>query len=386
MFVKYRSSQDPTIQEFVLPMTWMERWRRRSRRKEIVRSAGLHALTRPPGYELFSDDRTPYGGSVVAQVPSCDVVNLHWIAAYVDYEMFFRAAASRAHVVWTLHDMNAVTGGCHYDMGCGKFAQQCGGCPQLGSDDERDLAAQIWVRKRTVFASLDPRRVCIVAPSQWLARVAKESPVLGRFRVETIPYGIDLQDFAPRDRLAARDVLGIPSDAKVVLFLAEMVDNRRKGFPLLEEALKRCAAVVPNLWLLSVGNNPPRLSADIRGSHLQYIGNDRFLSLAYSAADVFAIPSVQDNLPNTVMEAMACGIPVVGFEVGGIPDMVRVGHTGLLVPPGDVEGMSTAMAKLLQSPDVCRGMGAEARKITLADYPLLTQARRYADLYKDLVS
>lgn len=385
MFVKYKSSQDPKVAEFVLPMDLRTRWRRRSRRKTIMRSIRPYEQTRPRGLELFSEDRTPYGGSMLAQIPSCDVMNLHWVAAYLDDEMFFPTAAQRAAIVWTLHDMNAVTGGCHYDMECGRYAQRCGACPQLGSQDVDDLAAQVWDRKRAVFDRVDAKKMCVVTPSRWLGQVVKSSPIFSRFRVETIPYGLDLDEFAPRDRQAARDVLGIPQDAHVILFLAEMVDNRRKGFSLLAQALTQCAASVDRLWLLSVGNNPPKLNGDVQGSHLSYVGNDRFLSMAYSAADLFVIPSLQDNLPNTVMEAMACGTPVVGFNVGGIPDMVRHDATGLLVRSGDIDGLSAAIVALLKSPSMRTSMGLRSRQIAIEEYPLLLQAQRYLDLYKELV-
>jgi glycosyltransferase involved in cell wall biosynthesis len=281
--------------------------------------------------------------------------------------------------------MNAVTGGCHYDLGCGRFAQRCAACPQLGSEDPNDLAGQVWDRKRAVFERLDPRRFCIVTPSRWLGQVVKQSPIFSRFRIETIPYGIDLDDFAPRDRAAARDVLRIPQDSHVILFLAEMLDNRRKGFPLLEEALSSCSRLVDRLWLLSVGHNPPQPKTDVQGSHLNYVGNDRFLSLAYSAADLFVIPSLQDNLPNTVLEAMACGTPVVGFDVGGIRDMIRPDRTGVLVEAGDVVGLRAAIVTLLKSPGTRQQMSQQARQIALAEYPLLLQARRYGELYEELL-
>lgn len=386
MLVKIQLSQDPTVREFVLPMDLARRGRRWARRRAIVRSARPYVKSRPSGFELFSEDRTPYGGAVLDQVPPCEVMNLHWVAAYLDYEQFMQAASRRAVIVWTLHDMNAVTGGCHYDLGCGRFAQRCGACPQLGSEDPNDLAGQVWDRKRAIFERFDPRKLCVVTPSRWLGQVVKQSPIFSRFRVETIPYGVNLDDFAPRDRAAARDVLGIPQDVHVILFLAEMVDNRRKGFSLLEEAFSGCSRVVDRLWLLSVGHNPPRLKADISGSHLDYVGNDRVLSLAYSAADLFVIPSLQDNLPNTVLEAMACGTPVIGFDVGGIREMVRPGVTGALVEPGDVGGLCDAMGALLKDSATRHRMSQQARAIALTDYPLLTQARRYAELYRELTA
>ncbi|MGE3153642.1 MAG: glycosyltransferase family 4 protein [Nitrospiraceae bacterium] len=384
MLVKSKVGQDPTVSEFVIPMDLPSRWRRWTRRKAIVRSATPYATSRPPGFELFSEDRTPYGAALLDQIPPCEVLNLHWVAAYLDYEQVIEAVSRRTVIVWTLHDMNALTGGCHYDLGCGRFAQRCGACPQLGSEDPDDLAGQVWDRKRTIFDRIDPKKLCLVTPSRWLGQVVKQSPIFARFRVETIPYGINLEYFAPRDRSAARDVLGIPQDVHVILFLAEMVDNRRKGFSLLQEALKECSRQVDRLWLLSVGHNPPRLPAEMRGSHLSYVGNDRFLSLAYSAADLFVIPSLQDNLPNTVLEAMACGIPVLGFDVGGIRDMVRPGLTGVLVDPGDIGGLRDAMAALLNEPAALHRMSRQARETALTDYPLLAQARRYEELYHEL--
>src|SRR5262249_14235139 len=171
---------------------------------------------------------------------------------------------------------------------------------------------------------------------------------------------------------------------EAVLFVADVVDNRRKGFSLLAQALTHCAASVDRLWLLSVGHNPPKLKGEMRGSHLGYVDNDRFLSLAYSAADLFVIPSLQDNLPNTVMEAMACGTPVVGFDVGGIRDMVRDGITGSLVASGDLEGLQRSIVALLKSPDTRHKMSEQARQIALAEYPLLRQAQRYSELYEEL--
>ena len=386
MLVNHRTSRDPRVVEFVPSMDLPNRWRRWSRRRAIARRAAIYSATRPPGLEPFNGDRTPYGDRVIEQVPQCDVMNVHWIATYIDYEQFFPRASELSHIVWTLHDMNAVTGGCHYDLECKRFAQRCGTCPQLGSRDPEDLAAQTWDRKRALFEQVDPGRFCIVTPSRWLGDVVRRSPILRRFRVETIPYGIDVNDFAPRDRGAARDVLGVPQDADVVLFVADVLDNRRKGFALLVDALSRCAASVDRLWLLSVGHNPPKLGRDVRGSHLGYIDNDRFLSLAYSAADLFVIPSLQDNLPNTVMEAMACGTPVVGFDVGGIRDMVREGVTGSLIDSGDVEGLHDSIVALLKSPSTRQKMSEQARQIALAEYPLQRQAQRYSDLYEGLAA
>lgn len=384
MLVRDKIGRDATVHQFVLPMDWVGRIKRKWRRRQIVRDIQPYRRTMPPGFELFSDDRSPFGASMIAQMEMSDVVHLHWVAAFLDYGLFFETLPKRQPIVWTLHDMNAFTGGCHYDMGCGRYAQQCGACPQLGSISEDDLARAIWNRKVQAFRHVEADRMCIVTPSRWLGQAVQRSSILSRYRVEVIPYGIDLEAFAPRDRAVSRDVLGIPQSAKVVLFLAEIVTNRRKGFQVLSEALAGCTRDVEELWLLSVGQQAPFRQDQVRGSHLPYIGEERFLSLAYSAADLFVIPSLQDNLPNTVLEAMACGVPVIGCDVGGIKDMVRPGATGVLVPAGDLAALRGAIVNLLHNHELRKAMARQSRKVAIEEYALELQARRYTELYKEL--
>jgi glycosyltransferase involved in cell wall biosynthesis len=384
MFVFEKSSQDETVMRFHPSMDVTSRLKRRLRRKSIAKHWSAYAATRPSGYELFSQDRTPIGEALVRQLVPCDIVHLHWVATFLDYESFFAVVPMERPVVWTLHDMNPVTGGCHYDMECGRHRSGCEGCPQLGSRQSYDLSAQVWQRKRSIFANVPPSRLCMVTPSRWLTQVVKDSPIFSRFRVETIPYGLDLDAFAPRDRLAAREVLGIPHDANVVLFVAEMVDNKRKGFAILMDALTVCSREDRRLWLLSVGHRAPLGSGSMQATHIGYVNNERFLSLVYSAADIFVIPSLQDNLPNTVLEAMACGIPVVGFDVGGISDMVREGHTGCLVGVGDLAGLQRAIDGLMQDQVLRAAMSKACRQVAVDEYGLERQAQAYSDLYKTL--
>ncbi len=385
MLVLHKASQDETVVEFFPPTDLGSRIKRRFRRRAIVRDAKEYEGRKPSGYEVFSDERSPFGQSILPQIGPCDIVHLHWVASFLDYDSFFRVIPHEKPVVWTLHDMNPVTGGCHYDMECGRHQQGCHACPQLGSTHAKDLAAEIWARKLAIVSQVPLHRLCLVTPSRWLGRVAKGSRLFARFRVETIPYGIDLDAFAPRDPSVARDVLGIPRDAKVVLFVAEIVDNARKGYAQLMTALSRCSKELEGLWLLSVGHKGARGPEGMRGSHLSHIDNERFLSLVYSAADVFVIPSLQDNLPNTVLEALACGVPVVGFDVGGIPDMVREGETGRLVKRGDIDGLRRAIVELLQSLELRHGLSRKAREVAVEEYALRRQAEAYTDLYATLV-
>jgi glycosyltransferase involved in cell wall biosynthesis len=386
MFVQGKTCPDPTILRFEPPRDLVTRLRSRVRREVIARDFSRYQASRPLGYETFSDDRTPSQKAVLGQIPRCDVVNLHWVAGLLDIASFFPQKTQTTPVVWTLHDMNAFTGGCHYDHQCGRFTGSCGLCPQLGSTSEQDLSRSVWERKNRALAACRKGRLRIVAPSRWLAEEARRSTLLSGVRVDVIPYGLDLDVFTPRDRAFSRKLLGMPQDARVIFFLADVIDNRRKGFSLLLEALPHCAKRIDKLLLVSLGQNPPEVDGGRPWLHLGAITDDRLLSVAYSAADLFVLPSLQDNLANTVLEAMACGIPVVGFNVGGTPDMVRPGLTGQLVPAFDVAAFAAAIVQLMNAPDLLKSMSAHCRRVALDEYPLTLQALRYAELYEALVS
>jgi glycosyltransferase involved in cell wall biosynthesis len=180
-------------------------------------------------------------------------------------------------------------------------------------------------------------------------------------------------------------LLGIPADARVALFVADGLDNRRKGFALLVEALNHCARVVPGLMLMSLGHHPPRVNVGLPWMHLGSINNDRFLSMVYSAADVFVISSLQDNLPNTVLEAMACGTPVIGVGVGGVAEMVRNGLNGIAVAQADAGALSAAIKDLMDGTAKRLEMKAACRRIAMDEYPLELQARRYVQIYQSLL-
>jgi len=385
MVVESRTSDDPSVVMFEKPMDGLELVRRGLRQVRIAGDAYRYRRSRPEGYELFSDDRSVYGSTVLDQLPACQVINLHWIPGFVDYRTFFTRIPSSTPIVWTLHDLNPLTGGCHYNLGCDGYLGRCGRCPQLGSEEPEDLAHEIWERKRRLFAKVPPARLHFVTPSRWLRAEVQRSPILARFPVEVIPYGLDVDEFTPRHRGSVRDLLGIPRHAPVLLFAAEEVGNERKGFACLVKALAQCAGRIPNLMLLSVGRNRPTVQIDVPWVHVGSVDNDRFLSMVYSAADLFVMSSLQDNLPNTVLEAIACGIPVVGHAVGGIPDMIRNGVNGLTVPVADVEALGAAIEDVLRDTARCAEMGANARRIAVEEYSLELQGRRYSELYATLV-
>lgn len=383
MLVANRRSKDPDVVSFEASMDIASRVRRRIRREQIARDYAQYAASRPAGLEIFSDDRWEYGADLAGQLPSCDVINLHWIARYLDYETFFSTVPKRTPVVWRIGDMNPITGGCHVDEGCGKYLEGCGSCPQLGSSDANDLSRQIWKRKQATFDGIDSRRLHLVALNRWMASNLAKHPFLNRFPVTIIPNGLDTDVFAPRPSKFAREVLGLPHDATVILFVAAVVQIRYKGFHLLTEALAGLKAQ-GNIFLASVGTKPV-LNVGIPHAHLGHIADDRLLALAYNAADLFVIPTLHDNSPNTVLEAMACGVPVVGFETGGVPDMVRHGVTGTVVPRNNVAALRAAIEDLIRNPSKREEMGKNSRTVALQEYPLAVQAKRYSDLYRSLL-
>jgi glycosyltransferase involved in cell wall biosynthesis len=361
-------------------------WARKRRAGKIWRHYERYRATLPPGIEPFSDDRSPYTREIVEQLPACDLVNLHWVGGgFLDHLSFFERYPKNVPLVWRLADMGALTGGCHYDRGCGKFAASCGACPQLGSNDPKDLSFQVWSRKLLSLRGVGSAGLHVVGTSRWIAAEAKRSSLFERFPVSVIPNGLDTDDFAPRDKSFCRDLWDIPRNAKVVLFAAESLANVRKGFAHLVDALAGLSGI-ENLLLVSVGGGKTELPSGLSLRGLGKVTNDRMLSTIYSAADVFVIPSLQESFGQTVIESLACGTPVVGFDSGGIPDMVRPGETGWLAPTGDTQALRQAMDEALRDEDRRNAMSPTCRRIAVEEYSLDVQASAYVRLYETLIA
>lgn len=385
MFVLYKESHDPSILAYVPPMDLPTRLFRVVRRVLLRRALQKYRHSAPFGLANFCDDRTFYAGDPWKFIPDHDVINLHWVAGFLDFHAFFNSLPRQTPVVWTLHDMAPFTGGCHWNETCPKFSQQCGACPQLGSHRESDWTRQVWKRKRTALANIPSRQLHIATPSRWLQEERRRSSLFSRFSGSVIPYGLDTEVFFPRDRRASRELLGLPPDAKIILFLAYGVHLPRKGLSILAEALSGIAPRSAGV-LVSVGPGDPPVPSTLSHMHLGAIQEDRILSHVYSAADIFVAPSLHDNLPNTILESLACGTPVVAFDVGGIPDAVRPGVTGLLAKPGDPTSLRHAIAELLSDDQRRHEFSLNCRSIAIQEYSLGLQARRYVEVYKSMLT
>ena len=314
-----------------------------------------------------------------------DIIHLHWIACgFMRIETLRRF---KRPVVWTLHDSWAFTGGCHLPFDCTRYRQMCGACPTLGSNKEKDLSGRIWRRKHRAWKDLN---MTVVAPSRWLADCAKSSSLFRDVRVEVMPNGLDIQIFKPIDKSTARNILSLPQDKNLILFGAmNSTSDKNKGFHLLSPALRMLSE---KGWrdkaeLIVFGarepENPPAF-----GMKARYIGklNDEVsLTLLYSAADIFVLPSIQENLPNTVMEAMACGTPCVAFNQGGLPDLIEHKRNGYLVRPFETEDLARGIAWVLEDDERWTSLSLRAKEKVEYEFSVEKVAKRYADLYKEIL-
>lgn len=315
------------------------------------------------------------------------VVHLHWIG---DGLLSVPAVKQLGHypMVWTLHDMWMFTGGCHYSDGCTRFHECCGQCPMLGSTQEHDLSRKTWQAKQRGWQNLP---ISLVAPSNWLAEQVRSSGLMGHFggqmRVQVIPNGLDLSRFRPYDQRFARDVLGLPHEKSLILFGAQHMNDPRKGFHHLQTALRLLHDQGSDVEVVTFGDGATSLEiSGLRTHTLGSINDERVLALAYAAANAFVLPSTEDNLPNTVMEALACGLPPIAFNVGGLPDMITHKQDGYLARAFDAQDLANGITWTLEDRERHARLRVEARNSAEIKYDLTQIAAQYRALYADVLS
>jgi glycosyltransferase involved in cell wall biosynthesis len=382
MLVAEKESTQESVVQFTPRLDLTTRLKRGLRRRLIERTQS-ELMERAPNTGVFTDDRNQHGSETLREILPTDVIHLHWVVRFVDYLLFFRDVPKSHPLVWTLHDMNPITGGCHHACGCRRFADHCGMCPQLTTRAPKDFSNAAWKRKSRAYRDLSQTRHRIVTPSRWLADEVRRSSLMSNLEVEVIPYGLDTEAFQPRDRLQARQMLGVPADTHVLLFVAQWLADSYKGMATLVEALAKLKDD-RKLFLLVLGRGEAVEKSEIPSRFLGSITEDERLSFVYSAADLFLLPSLEDNFPNTALEALACGLPVVGSKVGGIPEIVREGETGILFERGHAEALAQAIQRVLPEHEQLRRMSANCRNTVLKEYTLEIQAQRYLNLYDTL--
>ena len=382
VLVARKRSRLSSVREWEGPMDWRSRVFRRVRKESLEIGERRRTKSKPKGLDWFSDDRSSFSDQLVPKLHQTDLLHFHWVAGFLDAAAVLPRLDRPA--VWTLHDQHAFTGGCHYDTGCQRWRRGCGQCPQLGRPSKRDFSARSWERKRKAYSHV-PGGLTLVTPSRWLGKLVAESPLLGDKRVEVIPYGVPTRTFHPGGREGLRRAFGLGERDRALLFVADRISNRRKGFAVLQESLAGLPAPAGGrLVLFSVGRKSPERLGNHELITLGSIENEELMAAVYSAADLFVAPSLQDNLPNTVLESLACETPVIGSHTGGIPDMVRPGETGWLFETGNPEALRATLQEALATRDLT-GLRTRCREVAEREYSLELQAERYSKLYFELL-
>jgi glycosyltransferase involved in cell wall biosynthesis len=325
-------------------------------------------------------------------VREADVINLHWVADFLATHDVVELLNLGKPVVWTMHDARPFTGGCHYTGGCDRFKNLCSRCPQLRPEFQHLAEASHALDVKLL--KLSPR-LSLVSPSNWLADQARHSAVFTALRTEVIPNNVDLSVFRPGSRSDFRRKQGWQEDAFVVLFGGSFLTEKRKGFTVLVDAIRRmlqreytrASYNERRLIFATFGRDAQVL--DGAGVCLDRSGpkmSEAEMAQLLQAADVYVCPSLEDNLPNTVMEAMACGLPVIATNVGGIPDMVEDGVNGYLVEPNDPAALAEALRRLLGNRGKLQEMGRRSRAICESRFGNGIQARAYSTLFGELLA
>ncbi|MGP4846109.1 glycosyltransferase family 4 protein [Marinobacter sp. 1Y8] len=332
---------------------------------------------------LFSPAWAPSGtavGRINALKP--DVVHLHWInGGMLRIE---DVAKIEAPVVWSLHDMWAFTGGCHYDEYCGRYTALCGHCPVLGSNRKADLSRRVLRRKLKAFG--DKSELTVVGLSRWLTAAAAASSLFKDREIVHLPNPINTDSFSPFDKRQARELLNLPADKKLVLFGAmSATADPRKGFTELRGALGLIET--DDVELVVFGSSGPAESQGFK-QPVHYLGrlhDDAVLRALYSAADVVVAPSRQENLSNAIMESLACGTPVVAFDVGGNSDLVDHQLSGFLAKDGDVADLARGIHWVLNHHEK-PALSAHAISAVKDRFDSKRIAKKYTDLYMDIIN
>ncbi|WP_460559392.1 glycosyltransferase [Ferruginibacter profundus] len=304
-------------------------------------------------FGLFS---YPLLGSDVTNLPEikdADVIYIHWVLnGFLNFRSFAKILALGKPVIFVMHDMWNISGGCHYSFTCDKYKTGCHSCQMFMEAKEQDLSAKEFKKKMKLYANNS--NLYFVSPSKWLYNCAKEALLTKNKPVFYIPNALDNTLFKPFNKVTAKQILNIDTTETVIAFGAVSVSNPYKGWPYLQKALEilKQEEAYKNISVVIFGSGYSKEIADkipFKIKFMGYLADEYSTMLVYNAADVFIVPSMADNQPTTVQESLCCGTPVVGFNVGGIPDMIRHKENGYLAQYKDAADIAEGVKYCLQN-------------------------------------
>ena len=350
--------------------------------ERIMAKLLLKPLKTPFSFPLWGTDISRHPAVLKA-----DILHIHWINhGFLRPADLARLKSLNKPIVWTFHDSNAFTGGCHVRYSCDHFENECGNCPLLKNPSPDDWSHRIWKQKHKAYDGLHFQ---IIAPSQWMAKSVRRSKLLGERQTNQIANTLNTETFKPMDKSLAREALGISKNK--FLMLSGFMPSRNdlhKGTSYLLEALEIIAKQIPadSIELVIFGNRDNKNIPvfPVKVTFLGRINNEEQLARCYSAADCFLAPSLEDNLPYTVMESLACGTPVVGFETGGIPDMVSHKHNGYVAEYRSSEDLANGISWLHDHPEREK-INANASQTVIEKFSESVIAAEHIRLYNSLV-
>lgn len=339
---------------------------------------------------LFEIDMANTGADITRldEFKEADVIHLHWVnQGMLSLKGIRKILDSGKPVVWTMHDIWPATALCHLSLTCRNFESLCHHCPYLPSGGaQRDLSTRVWKRKRNM---LQNRNITFVACSKWLESEAKASALLQGQWILRIPNPIDTHLFHHIDRQACRRELGLPADKRLILFVSQRVTNENKGMGYLIEACAKMAnrsdqAAQTGVVILGGHAEEIKSRFSLPVYALGYVSDAKQIVKIYNACDVFVLPSLSENLPNTIMEAMACGVPCVGFNVGGIPEEIDHKQNGYVATYRDADDLAHGIEWILDNPDY-ETLSRNAIHKVATSYSQQAVAIRYIDLYHKIL-
>ncbi|MBQ8155489.1 MAG: glycosyltransferase family 4 protein [Prevotella sp.] len=328
---------------------------------------------------LFEIDLANTGSDItkLREFQEADVIHLHWInQGMLSLSGIRKILKSGKPVVWTMHDIWPATAICHLTLNCRNFTTHCHNCRLLpGKGSSSDLSTSVWRKKEKM---LEDSSIYFVTCSHWLEQEAKASALLRGQKIVNIPNPIDTHIYRSGDKQAARKNLGLPEDKRLILFVSQRVTNKNKGMDYLIDACRQ----LKDYELVILGGHAEEVvdQLPLKAHPLGYVNDERRIVEIYQAVDVFVLPSLSENLPNTIMEAMACGVPCVGFKVGGIPEEIDHKRNGYVAEYRDSDDLARGIRWILSEADYDQ-LSQEAVRKVAHSYSQQSVAISYLDVY-----